>query len=207
MTAVPDGLSTIHQKSDDWFARARASLPGALPCRQGCCRCCHGPFGITRLDVAEIQRGLATLDLPAREDIRRRALRQAREIESAFPQLTRSVWLDEWPDAALDDLARRFRDLPCPALQEDGSCRVYRFRPVTCRLMGIPVESDQISVGACEVQTAIPVTRLSQSLREEESRLAEQEAAELQRLGGKGECGEEVLLPYGFFQDRPAPAP
>jgi Fe-S-cluster containining protein len=205
MTAVPDGLSTIHQKSDDWFVRARASLLGALPCRPGCCRCCHGPFGITRLDAVEIQRGLATLDPSVREDIQLRAARQAGEIESAFPALRQSVSLDGWPEADLDDLAERFRDLPCPALHEDGSCRVYGFRPVTCRLMGIPVESDQISAGACEVQTAVPIRRLPHALREEEDRLAEQEAAELRRRGDRPECGEELLLPYGFLGDRLAP--
>lgn len=202
MTAVPDGLSTIHQKSDDWFARAKASLLGVLPCRQGCCRCCHGPFGITRLDVEEIQRGLALLEPSVRHGIRLRAARQAAEIDSAFPQLKRSVSLDGWSEADLDDLAQRFGDLPCPALHDDGSCRVYRFRPVTCRMMGIPVETGQISAGACEVQTAIPIQRLSRSLREEESRLAEQEAAELQRMGDWRERGEEVLLPYGFLQER-----
>jgi Fe-S-cluster containining protein len=204
MTAVPDGLSTLHQKSDEWFARARASLLGELPCRQGCCRCCHGTFAITRLDAVEIQRGLDGLEPSVRADIQLRAARQRSQIESAFPQLQASVSLDAWPDAVLDDVAQRFRDLPCPALHADGSCRVYRFRPVTCRMMGIPIESGQTSEGACDVQTAIPIKRLPRVLREEESRLAEQEAAELRRPGDRPGCGDEVLLPYGFLRDWPA---
>lgn len=201
MTAVQDGPAGIQARSDAWFARAKASLLGALPCRRGCCRCCVGPFAITKLDAMAIQRGLDTLEPAVRDEIRGKARRQADEMAASFPQLRESASLDAWRDADLDALARRFRDRPCPALQvEDGSCRIYPFRPVTCRMMGIPVESGGSVVGACEVQTAVPIKQVSTALREEESRLADQEAAALQRLrSGQPGGGEEVMLPYGFL--------
>jgi hypothetical protein len=36
---------------------------------------------------------------------------------------------------------------------------VYEFRPITCRTMGVPVESDGMVHGACNVQTAVPIIR------------------------------------------------
>lgn len=206
MTALPDGGYRLMARCDQWFERARASVLGNLPCRLGCSRCCIGPFAITRLDVAVLQRGLDALDLSVRQDIASRACNQVAALEAAFPRLQEDVVLDRWSDGEVDGLVERFRNLPCPALAEDGSCRVYSFRPVTCRMMGIPVEADGLVAGACEVQTAVPVQRVPLVLRQEEQRLAEQEQAELEAcLGSAAGRGEEVLLPYGFLPDHGLP--
>ncbi|MDE3243751.1 MAG: YkgJ family cysteine cluster protein [Nitrospirota bacterium] len=206
MTALPDGPSRLMARCDQWFERARASVLGNLPCRRGCSRCCIGPFAITRLDVAVLRQGLDALDLSLRQDIESSARSQVAAFEAAFPRLTEGIALDRWSDGEVDRLVERFRNLPCPALAEDGSCRVYPFRPVTCRTMGIPVEADGLVAGACEVQTAVPVQRIPLALRQEEQRLVEQEQAELAAcLGAAAGRGEEMLLPYGFLPDRGLP--
>ena len=56
--------------------------------------------------------------------------------------------------------------------------------------------------GACDTQTFVPVIRLSQSIRAEEDRLAEQEARLLENgKTGRALVGDEVLLQYGFLPD------
>jgi Fe-S-cluster containining protein len=192
-------------QSEQWFHRARASLLGKLPCRRGCSRCCIGPFAITILDIDELRRGLATLPEQARRDIESRARAQVVAFESAAPRLRTSPFLDDWPDAELDRLAEQFAELPCPALDGDGACRVYPFRPLACRTMGIPTESEGLIQGACEIQTSVPLIRPSRAIREEERQLAEQEAGEIAALREtRTATGEEVLLAYGFLTDREA---
>ena len=187
-------------QSEQWFHRAHAALLGALPCRRGCHRCCIGPFAITSLDAAELQRGLPTLPEQTRRAIEARACAQATAFESAFPRLKATPFLDDWPDGEMDRLASQFAALPCPALDADGSCLVYPFRPLACRTMGIPVEQDGVVEGACEVQTSTPLIRLTPSLREEERQLAEHEAAELAALRkAHPGIGEEIPLAYGFL--------
>nr|MBI3612370.1 YkgJ family cysteine cluster protein [Nitrospirota bacterium] len=162
-----------------------------------------GPFAITRLDVAVLQQGLDSLAPSVRLAIESSAYSQVEAFETVFPRLKAEAALDRWSDQEVDGLVERFRDLPCPALSEDGSCRVYAFRPVTCRMMGIPVEADGLVAGACAVQTAVPVQRVPLVLRQEEQRLAEQERVELEGyLGSTPGSGEEMLLPYGFLPDR-----
>jgi hypothetical protein len=69
--------------------------------------------------------------------------------------------------------------------------------------MGIPTEDRGLAQGACEVQTFIPIVRLRSSFREEEDRLAQEEAASLETLRRTtGSMGEEVFLPYGFLAGR-----
>ena len=49
----------------------------------------------------------------------------------------------------------------------------------------------------------MPIVRLPQALRQEETRLAEQEEVALQALRRATSAeGNEVLLPYGFLADR-----
>jgi Fe-S-cluster containining protein len=124
-------------------------------------------------------------------------------FETAYPRLKDEPTIDQWSDQEADGLVERFKDRPCPALADDGSCLVYPFRPVTCRMMGIPVEAEGLVSGACEVQTSVPIQRVSFALRQEEQRLVERERAELAAcLGSDPRKGEEVFLPYGFLPGR-----
>lgn len=189
----------LFQQASHWFRRARASLLGAIPCSQGCCQCCIGIFPITRLDALELQRGLDTLPSAHKLTVVARAREQIALLEAAYPVLQSKPGLDSWMDSSLDDMVERFGDLPCPALAADGSCSVYAFRPITCRTMGIPSETNGMVHGACTVQTAVPIVRLSPSLRTDLHRLAEDEAIALSTLhSAQLESDDELLLPYGF---------
>jgi Fe-S-cluster containining protein len=120
-------------------------------------------------------------------------------METAYPRLKSTPSLDEWADDTVDEMAERFAHLPCPALEADGTCSIYSHRPITCRTMGIPGESDGIVHGACAVQTAVPIVRLSATLRRDADRLAEHEALSLSILRRPQSSGDdEILLPYGF---------
>lgn len=206
MSVYHEGLTRLTGQADLWFQRARASLSGAIPCGKGCHCCCIGPFAITRLDVDRLQEALPRLPAEERRTIHEAAARQVAAMERAFPALRQSPSLDQWDDRAIDSLVAQFGSLPCPALHPDGSCQVYEARPLTCRLMGIPVDEDGLVRGACEVQTSMPLIRLTPSLRREEQRLAELEAALLSvrkvEPDALSQQGEEVMLPYGFL-DQP----
>jgi Fe-S-cluster containining protein len=194
--------SSLFRKTAGWFERAKAALGDNLPCSRGCSHCCVGLFPVTILDWQEIQRGLHAIPSEQRRAIEERAVRQARMIEVSAPQLVRHQFIDEWPDRDTDMLVERFRELPCPGLEADGSCGLYEFRPLACRSMGIPVESEGIVQGACAIQTSVPLIRLSPSFRHEEDRLAGEEAEELAQLRDQqGMPGEELLLPYAFLPD------
>ena len=190
----------LFQQASHWFRRAQASLLEALPCSQGCCDCWIGIFPNTQLDVLELHRGLDLLPFDRKAAIVTRAREQVASLELAFPDLRSTPNLDEWTDSSIDAIVERFADLPCPALAADGRCSVYAFRPITCRTMGVPVESDGVVQGACRVQTAVPIIRPSPSLRTDYDLLAKDEAVALSILRqAQPEAGDELLLPYGFI--------
>ena len=186
--------------ADSWFRRSRAALLEQIPCKRGCCRCCIGPFAITAVDVATLQQGLRELPAQIRRNIIRRATDQVRAMESAYPRLRCSPALDDWEDWEQDSLVERFAALPCPALGDDGSCRMYGSRPMMCRMMGIPTcDARGITQGACELQVATPVVPLPPALRDEEDRLADEEATAIEVAQHGQNSGTEVFVAYGFL--------
>jgi Fe-S-cluster containining protein len=192
----------LFKKTARWFERAKASLLDTLPCCQGCSHCCVGLFSVTLLDRQEIQRGLQLLPMAHRKRVEAKAQEQVSQLRVAAPRLCTNQFVDRWPDEEMDTLVERFDALPCPALDTDGCCSVYEYRPLVCRSMGLPMDSDGVVSGACVIQTSVPLIRLSNALREEENLLAGKEAEELAAVcHHNGGQGGEVLLPYAFLPD------
>lgn len=131
-----------------------------------------------------------------------KAREQINQLRVAAPRLITNHFVDQWSDEEMDGVIDRFDSLPCPALESDGRCGLYEFRPLVCRSMGLPPDDGLRVTGACAVQNAVPLLRLSKSLREEEHVLAGMEARQLAhvRMILKSP-GEELLLPYAFISE------
>lgn len=194
--------STLFEKTARWFERVNAALLESLPCTKGCSGCCVGLFPVTILDRREIQRGLRRLPAEHRKRIERTAAEQVTELTVAAPQLSTNRFIDQWTEEDIDRVIERFETWPCPALETDGTCGLYEFRPLVCRSMGVPQDDGICVSGACAVQTAVPLIRLSKTFREEENHLAGIEMEEINALRHRpGIEGEELFLPYAFMQD------
>lgn len=123
-------------------------------------------------------------------------------LTAAAPPLNNNRFIDQWPEEKSEQLIERFDTWPCPALEQDGRCGLYEFRPLVCRSMGVPPDDGDSVSGACAVQTAVPLIRLSKTIREEENHFAAMEAKEIEALRHhEGADGEELLLPYAFLPD------
>jgi Fe-S-cluster containining protein len=139
---VDSALADATRRSGNW-----------LVCRPGCTQCCIGAFPINQLDAARLRRGLAELELsmPARAvAVRTRARDAVARLSPDFPGDPVSGLLYEGGDAE-----RRFsefaNDEPCPALDPaTGNCELYASRPMTCRVFGPPVRSED-GLGVCEL--------------------------------------------------------
>lgn len=124
-----------------------------LVCGPGCTQCCIGAFPINQLDASRLRRGLADLEIKSPERaarIRQRSREAVARLASDFPGDPETGILDEGNEAA-----QRFSDFandePCPVLDpETGMCELYESRPMTCRVYGPPVSSED-GLGVCEL--------------------------------------------------------
>jgi Fe-S-cluster containining protein len=139
---VDSALADVTRRSGHWLA-----------CRPGCTQCCIGAFSINQLDAARLRRGLADLEKQSPERaarVRQRARESVARLSPEFPGDPASGLLDEGEDAEqrFDDFAN---DEPCPALDpHTGYCELYESRPMTCRVFGPPVRSED-GLGVCEL--------------------------------------------------------
>jgi Fe-S-cluster containining protein len=174
---VDAALADTARRSGEW-----------LVCKQGCTQCCVGVFAINPLDALRLQHGLAELertdpDRAAR--VRQRVRASITRIWNDFPGDPITGILDETEEAAarFDDFAN---DEPCPVLDPaTGACDLYAARPMTCRVFGPPVPTEEglgvcelcyhgaseADIAACEMQTA------------EAENLEVELVAELERVG------------------------
>jgi Fe-S-cluster containining protein len=139
---VDSALADAARRSGEWLA-----------CRRGCTQCCIGVFPINQLDAARLRRGLADLEAhaPARaRRVRARAHDAVARLSPEFPGDPATGVLDEG-DAAEQRFSNFADDEPCPALDPaTGNCELYEHRPMTCRVFGPPVRSED-GLGVCEL--------------------------------------------------------
>jgi Fe-S-cluster containining protein len=135
-------LADTARRSGDW-----------LVCKPGCTQCCVGVFAIHQLDAARLQQGMRELsgsDPQRARAVQERARRSVERLSPDFPGNPATGLLDssEEAEARFEDFAN---DEPCAALDPDtGLCDLYLARPVTCRVFGPPVRSQQ-GLGVCEL--------------------------------------------------------
>jgi Fe-S-cluster containining protein len=162
-----------------------------LICKPGCTPCCIGVFAIDPLDVLRLQEGLATLDATDPERaarIRKRSLESWERLAQEFPGDPHSGIL-----ADDDEAAARFEEFadyePCPALDPDkGTCDVYAWRPITCRVFGPPVRSEG-GLGVCELcyhGASTDEIATCELKLEEATELQERLVAEVEKTGFPG---------------------
>jgi hypothetical protein len=75
--------------------------------------------------------------------VRRKISRVARErlttLAQQFPAFVEPWILNGIPEPEWDEMMPEEDETPCPLLSRSGDCLVYNFRPMTCRLNGIPL--------------------------------------------------------------------
>jgi Fe-S-cluster containining protein len=127
------------------FDRNAALYGERIHCRRGCSQCCYHLFQITEVEAAVISRAVRDMPEGEREDLRARA----RDYMPRRDEIMRRHGMIE----AWGHLPPEGTRLACPALSDDGACRIYEHRPLICRKFGIPLYNPQKPgrVFACEL--------------------------------------------------------
>lgn len=139
MELLLDRYGALLGEVDAWFKRCLEQYPELIACRNGCSECCRGLFDITLLDAFYLRRGFDQLPEPLKTELAKGAvqrLKQLSHVNPAFvePWLLNGISEDDW-----DALMPEEDETPCLLLAETGGCLTYEYRPMTCRLNGIPL--------------------------------------------------------------------
>lgn len=134
---ILDDYRALLETVDAWFSRCLETAGRHIQCRPGCPGCCRGLFDITLMDAALLRRGFELLPAADRAPVLAKARTRLSELQERWPGFGPPYLLnhlpdEEWTEMPEDDAT------PCPLLGADGRCLVYAWRPMTCRLHGLP---------------------------------------------------------------------
>ncbi|HDQ40854.1 MAG TPA: YkgJ family cysteine cluster protein [Desulfonatronum sp.] len=125
-------------EADRIFASMQAQHPDCVTCKQGCSDCCHALFDLSLIEALYLNHRFHET-LPA--EIKEQILVKADQADRAAYKLKFQAYKnhrDGAPtEAILESMARQ--RVRCPLLNAQEQCDLYAYRPLTCRLYGIPM--------------------------------------------------------------------
>lgn len=139
MNELLDRYGALLNEVDAWFQRSLDRHPKSIVCRNGCSECCRGLFDITLLDAMYLKRGFDRLSDPLKAVLAQVASRRLELLSRVNPAFVEPWLLNGIPEDEWDELMPEEDEAPCLLLSETGGCLIYDYRPMTCRLNGIPL--------------------------------------------------------------------
>lgn len=124
---------TLISQADMAFNRMKTEFPECIRCGPHCSDCCHAVFGLFLVEAAFLKHDFDRLDGAEKEAALRRSIEADRETSALERTLQE---FEDDPEMRTYTMARaRIR---CPLLNDQDECILYDYRPVTCRVYGIP---------------------------------------------------------------------
>lgn len=185
MNNLLDRYGELLAEVDAWFHGCALRHPAQITCQRGCSSCCRGLFDITLLDALYLKHGIDRLDPDLRNRVTETALEHLRILSQKFPSFKEPWILNLIPEAEWDTIMPEDDGAPCPLLSVAGHCLVYGFRPMTCRLNGIPlidVSGEEFSDEWCTLNFTEEDPRQYKELRYKFNELFTQELLLFQEL-------------------------
>jgi Fe-S-cluster containining protein len=127
----------IVESVDKVFEQIKEKYPDCVKCKTECSDCCHALFDIGFVEALYINKKfLEKFESPELEALLEKANKADRQIfklkKEAYKQFKDGM--DE--NRILGEMAEK--RVRCPMLNDSDLCDIYEFRPITCRVYGIP---------------------------------------------------------------------
>lgn len=127
----------LSAKVDSVFERVCNEHSECVKCKIGCSDCCHALFDLTLIEAMYINHQFNNkFKGGEREQLIDRANLADRQVYKIKKKAYKALESGRDETEILNDMAgERVR---CMLLSEDEKCDLYEYRPITCRLYGIP---------------------------------------------------------------------
>jgi Fe-S-cluster containining protein len=120
-------------KADQAFERMAGEFEECIKCEPHCADCCHAVFGLFLIEALFLKHDFDQL---AKEE-RDAALQRASETDKELEKLERTLEIFK-DDPRMRSYSLAKARVRCPLLNDDNECILYPYRPITCRVYGIP---------------------------------------------------------------------
>ncbi len=129
--------------ADDVFARVLSNYPLCVKCKTGCSDCCNALFDLTFIESCYISSKFnEKFTGKDREDIIEKASSADRTICKIKKEAYKKLKSGTNEVEILGKMA--IERVRCPLLNRTKTCDMYDYRPITCRLYGIPLSINKM---------------------------------------------------------------
>lgn len=122
---------------DAVFEKVSGNFASEVRCGQGCSDCCHALFDLTLIEAMYLNSKFSGLDELRRNEVLVEADKADRKAHLLKRRISKEAGEVDHSEILLRTAKERLR---CPLLGADDKCALYAYRPITCRIYGIPLE-------------------------------------------------------------------
>jgi Fe-S-cluster containining protein len=122
---------------DAVFHKVSGNFVSEVSCKKGCSDCCHALFDLTLIEAMYLNSKFSALDEICRNEILIEADKADRKAHVLKKKVSKEANKIDHSEILLRTAKERLR---CPLLNSKDTCSLYEYRPITCRVYGIPLE-------------------------------------------------------------------
>ncbi len=123
--------------AEEAFDRVKEDHPDCVKCELGCADCCHALFDLTLIEALYVNAKFkSAYDGAERESLLERANKADRQTYKIKKQAGKMMKAGSTDEEILEKIAAE--SVRCALLNDENLCDLYDFRPITCRLYGVP---------------------------------------------------------------------
>jgi Fe-S-cluster containining protein len=122
---------------DEIVEKVKKEYPACVNCKKGCTDCCYAIFDLTLVEAIYLNH-----KFKERFGANAEMMERANKADRAVFRLKKQA-LKEYKDDQKDEVEILYKmgreRIRCPLLNEREMCALYEYRPLTCRIYGIPI--------------------------------------------------------------------
>jgi len=120
------------------FEKMQNDFPKEVTCKLRCSDCCRAVFDLTFIEALYIN---YHFNRAVDDETRRLVIEKANTADRQVYRLKRAAAKDAAEGRDEADIVEEMGHarITCPLLEDDQTCQLYPYRPITCRLYGIPL--------------------------------------------------------------------
>ena len=124
--------------ADKVFERVKSEHPECVKCKTTCSDCCNALFDLYLIEALYIN---DKFNKKFKDGERERLIEKSNIADRTIYKLKRKAYKDLESGKDENEILSKMAEerVRCPLLNDDDMCDLYEYRPITCRLYGIPI--------------------------------------------------------------------
>jgi Fe-S-cluster containining protein len=134
----------VVQMADAVFERVKEEYPREVFCREKCSDCCYAIFDLTLIEALYLKsKFLEKFSGKEKNEI----METAFKIDRVLVKMKRDAFREVKKGASELEIVGKMSQerVRCPLLGPNDLCLMYEYRPITCRVYGIPTSTAGVS--------------------------------------------------------------